>query len=152
MGIAFTARQQATRQKKSHNQANRMPTTAWEGFPPGPPKPGHFRTKRTDHHRPTECPHGPSDLFRLGSPSQGIFSFTRVITRVEATRISSRWSQKDAPMVWVDSPPLIRPGRGVQRGLRVQGLGFRVEGSPFAMELRRIWIFNPKPSTLNSSA
>ena len=27
---------------------------------------------------PTECPHGSRDLFRLGSPSQGIFLFTPV--------------------------------------------------------------------------
>ncbi len=59
-------------------------------------------------------------------------------------------------MVWVDSPPLIRPGRGVQRGLRVEGPAFRVEwtlaSAGLLYDVRRIRTLNPKPSTLNPAA
>ena len=75
--------------------SNRMPIWLERPFPPGVAESGHF------------------------------FFYTRDSREPRATRISNRWSQKDAPMVWVDSPPLIRPGRGVQsdRGLGISDFG-----------------------------
>ncbi len=91
------------RRKKVQNSvvtSNRMPKWLERPFPPGVAEPGHFSFPCVNH------------------ASRG---------RCGSTVVEGRWSQKDAPMVWVDSPPLICPGRGVHRGLRVQCLGFRVE-------------------------
>jgi hypothetical protein len=98
--------------------------------------------------------YGLSDLFRLGLPSQGILFFIRTSRhrRWGRARNGGRWSQKDAPMARVDSPPLICPGRGVQRGLRVQGLGFRVEDLALLPVDRQIRTLNTQPSPLNTSA
>lgn len=106
--------------KEVAKRTNRMPTTAWAGFPPGLPKPGHFRLDRNRSSSVQPNAQTARATFSAwGRRARAFFHFVRVITRIEATRIINRWSQKDAPMVWVDSPPLIRPGRGVQRGLRV---------------------------------
>jgi hypothetical protein len=64
---------------------------------------------------PTECPQWLASSFPPGSPSQGIL-FLRTRSPDAYVRVR-RWSQKDAPMAWVDSPPLIRPSRGVYSGL-----------------------------------
>ena len=119
--IAFSAADDAT--EVAHD-SNRLPTTAWAGFPPGPPKPGHRwstekRTQSADCIKESavnnstfvqpNAHNGPRTLFRLGVPGQGILFFH---TRSGA-RIARCWSQKDAPMAWVGSPPLIRPSRGV---------------------------------------
>jgi hypothetical protein len=138
-----------------------MPTTAWAGFPPGPPKPGHFRSDQnesrnvqpnaqtaratfsawgrrarassenliiiclkadltTNYLRPTECPNGSSDLFRLGSPSQGILFFS---ARADG-RLIIHGARRMPLWLGTDSPPLIRPSRGCLA--RVEGSGFRV--------------------------
>jgi hypothetical protein len=61
--------------------------------------------------------YGSSDLFRLGSPSQGILFYAPGAAQMPSRlRNAGRWNQKDAPMARVDSPPLIYPGRGVHVG------------------------------------
>jgi hypothetical protein len=81
-------------------------------------------SEQTSHQRPTECPYGSSDLFRLGSPSQGIFSFTRVITRTEGDADQQSLEPEGCPNglggFSAFNPP--RPGRLN----RVEGSGFTV--------------------------
>ena len=84
--------------------------------------------KPTKQVQPTECPSRLERSFPPGSAEPGHF-FIAHCSRARA-RCAGRWSQKDAPLAWVDSPPLICPSRGVSgraigRRVRVecQGLG-----------------------------
>ncbi len=98
ISIAFSAFQHATQVAQ---RSNRMPIPAWAGFPPGPPKPGHRRIaivvsisgeKQTQTQNivdPTECPLRLGDLFRLGSPSQGIVGWSKKI-RVCSRRLGKQ--------------------------------------------------------------
>src|SRR4051794_14189522 len=110
-----------------------MPTTAWAGFPPGPPKPGHPRTKSLRplaHVTTKHCIQPNAQMARAtfsawGRRARAFFSFTLVPARkLRANANQPTLEPEGCPLVWVDSPPLIRPGRG--RLARVEGLEFRV--------------------------